>query len=271
MPTVDGKNVDFEEAIASFRQKIRLPTQTWTDLWEGIHARAFVVAGAQRDGLLADFKRAVDKGLADGTTIEAFRKDFDALVARHGWSYKGGREWRSKVIFETNLRTAYQAGRWEQIQRNAEKMPYLRYVAVLDAETRDDHRTWHGTVLRADDPWWDTHYPPNGWGCRCIVQQLDQSDLDRYGYEVSAEAPQVEMVDRTVNTPDGPVAVRVPQGIDPGWGYNVGKGRGPREPTCSPRNGTANGSRSTRRAETGRPIPAGSIRRRRWRNSAHAP
>ena len=79
---------------------------------------------------------------------------------------------------------------------------------------------------RADDPWWETHYPPNGWGCRCIVQQLAEADLDRYGYEVSPEAPPVAMTERTLNTPDGPVAIQVPEGIDPGWSYNVGKSAG---------------------------------------------
>ena len=33
-----------------------------------------------------------------------------------GWA-NGGRNWRTRVIFETNLRTSYAAGRWQQLQR----------------------------------------------------------------------------------------------------------------------------------------------------------
>ncbi len=229
MPEVEGTNVGFDEAIGFFRNKVRLPTETWTDLWQGMHARGFVIAGAQRDALLEDFQGAIGKALDEGTTLAAFRDDFDRIVARHGWSYRGGRGWRSRVIFETNLRTAYQAGRWQQIQRLKDRMPFLRYVSVLDARTRRQHAAWHGTVLPADDPWWQTHYPSNGWGCRCIVQQLSQDDLERYGYRISDEAPPMRMETRTINTPDGPVSIQVPSGIDPGWSYNVGEaafGRG---------------------------------------------
>lgn len=229
MPVVDGRRVDFEEAIAFFRQKLRLPTETWTDLWQGQHARAFVVAGARQASLIEDFQTAVMRGLEEGTTLAAFREDFDRTVARHGWSYRGGRNWRSRVIFETNMRTAYAAGRWQQIQRVKGARPYLRYVAVLDARTRLEHRAWHGTLLHADDPWWRTHYPPNGWGCRCIVQQLSADDLEAFGYEVSDQAPPVNWQHRTVNMPEGPASLRVPRGIDTGWSYNVGEagfGRG---------------------------------------------
>lgn len=214
--------VPFKEAIEFLRKKVNLPSRTWTDLWQGQHARAFVVAGAVKGQLVADFHEAVVRAIGEGLTIADFRKDFDKIVADHVWSYKGGRNWRSAVIFNTNMRTAYAAGKWEQAQRLKDRRPYLRYVAVQDERTRPEHLEWHGKVLSVDDPWWETHYPPNGWNCRCTVQQLSAADAERLGYEISDEAPPVDMETRSVNTPDGPVAVKVPKGIDTGFGYNVG-------------------------------------------------
>jgi hypothetical protein len=37
-----------------------------------------------------------------------------------------------------------------------------------------------GTVLPVDDPFWDTHYPPIGFNCRCGVRSLSESELERY-------------------------------------------------------------------------------------------
>ncbi len=49
--------------------------------------------------------------------------------------------------------------------------------------------TPRGTVLPWDHPFWRTHYPPNGWRCRCAVQQLGKDDLERFGLEVSENPP----------------------------------------------------------------------------------
>lgn len=86
-------------------------------------------------------------------------------------------------------RTGHARERWERIKRVAEARPYLRYVAVLDQRTSEGHRHWHGTVLRWDHPWWRDHFPPNGAGCRCSVQQFSADDLADLGYEPSAKAP----------------------------------------------------------------------------------
>lgn len=214
--------VNPQEAIDFLRKKLRLPTESWTDIWQEMHSRAFVVAGAQTDALLQDFHEAVTKAIAEGRTLEQFREDFDRIVAEHGWSYRGSRNWRSRVIFQTNLRMAYAAGRWEQVQRVKAQRPYLRYVAVMDARTRPLHASWHDTVLPADDPWWKTHFPPNGWNCRCTVQSLDERDLARYGLSVSAKAPEINWVERVINTSAGPRTVLVPEGIDPGFAYRPG-------------------------------------------------
>ena len=109
-------SLPFSEQIAFFRRKLNLPTRAWTDIWTAEHDWAFVVAGANRDAIVADFRAAVEKAIADGTTLEAFRNEFDAIVAKHGWDYNGGRDWRSRVIYETNLNTSYAAGRYEQLQ-----------------------------------------------------------------------------------------------------------------------------------------------------------
>lgn len=211
------------EAIDFLRGKLDLPTRTWLDIWQEAHSAAFVVAGAESKALVADFHDAVAKAIEQGETLETFRKDFDRIVAEHGWSYQGSRNWRSQIIFQTNLRMAYAAGRWQQIERVKEARPYLRYVHLdPQAHPRPLHRSWHNTVLPVDDPWWRTHFPPNGWYCHCSVQSLNARDVERYGLKVSAEAPPVEWVERTVGSGDTRKTVRVPEGIDPGFAYRPG-------------------------------------------------
>ncbi len=125
----------------------------------------------RRPSCCRDLRDAVQKAIVDGGTLEQFRRDFDEIVARHGWEYTGGRNWRTRVIFETNLRTSYAAGRYAQLKANTVAFPYWQYKhSHLDKVPRPLHVTptpvgWNGLVLRHDDPWWDVHYPPNGWGC----------------------------------------------------------------------------------------------------------
>jgi len=226
---VDRFNLPFEEAIQYFKGKVKLPTERWDDLWQGMHSRAFVVAGGMRDDMLADMHQAVNKGIAEGTTLTEFRKDFDKIVERYGWQYKGGRNWRTAVIFNTNLSTAYHAGHYKQMTDPAvlKARPYWRYIRSNSANPREQHRGWHNTVLPADDPWWDTHYTPNGWGCKCGVVSLSERQVERLverakntAHPVKRSAPPAEYYEWTDKAGK---THRIPKGIDPGWDYNVGK------------------------------------------------
>jgi hypothetical protein len=220
---IDPTSLPFDEAIAFYRQKVNLPTEHWNDLWEGMHARAFVVAGATKAELLADLRGAIDKAIAEGTTLETFRKDFDGIVAKHGWSYNGERGWRTGVMLETNMRTAYAAGRYQQLTdpELLKDRPWWKYVHGDSKHPRPLHLSWNGTVLRYDDPWWQTHFCPNGWGCNCKVHSLSADDLKELGKAGPDTAPD----DGTYTWTDkrtGEVR-EIPKGIDPGWGYNVGE------------------------------------------------
>jgi len=225
---VSATSLPFREQNEFFRRKLNLSTNGWTDVYNREHDFAFVVAGANRDDLVADFRTAVEKAIADGATLESFRKDFDRIVAKYGWSYNGGRNWRSRVIYETNMRSSYMAGRYEQLMAVREERPYWQYLHSDAVEhPRPLHESWNGLILRWDDPWWETHFPINAWGCQCSVRALSDADLARMGKSGPDQAPPIVMETRTIGqrSPDGPRVVEVPAGIDPGFEYTPGRSR----------------------------------------------
>lgn len=230
-----------EEAIRFLEAKGFRIGFDWRDVFGEENALAFTVAKVAEEDLLADIRAEVQRALDEGTTLADFRKRLTPYLQSRGWwgrrevtdpvtgevrTAQLGSAHRLKLIYDTNLRTAHAAGKWARIERLKESRPYLRYVATLDERTRDRHAAWHDTVLPVDHPFWRTHYPPNGWNCRCSVQQLSARDLERFGLAPS-DAPEVTTRPWT-NARTGEVR-EVPDGIDPGFDHNVGlEGRDPR-------------------------------------------
>jgi hypothetical protein len=222
--SIDALNLPPEEAIRFFRAKVNTPTRAWDDLRHGAHARAWSVAGVQADDMLADIRRAMDKAIAQGTTLDEFRRDIAPLLGELGWADRGPGYvgWRTRVIYETNMRTAYAAGRYAQMTDPdvLAARPFWRYRHSGKRDARPQHKAWDGLVLRADDPFWQSHYPPNGWGCGCYVQSLGPRDLARAGKTAPDEAPPAGT--RPYRDPNTGEISALPAGIDPGWDYNVG-------------------------------------------------
>lgn len=222
---VDGFKQPFKEQIDYFTQKRVKPTKVWTDAMRGVHDRAFVVAGGTDLDMLSDFQTAIARAIEDGTSLDKFRQDFDRIVAQYGWSYKGERGWRTRVIFETNIRTSYMAGRLKQM-RDPDVVKLRPFWEYREGETRTPqtprplHLKWHGLILRFDDPWWDTHFPPNGWLCSCGVRTLSLADLKRRGKDGPDEAP-ADLMRPHLDPVTGQLS-EIPQGIDYGWDYMPG-------------------------------------------------
>jgi len=220
-----GDLVQFKEAIATFKNKSLLPTKSFDELRGLIHSKAFTVAGATKLQLLQDLYSAVTHSIENGETITDFRKRFDKTVATHGWSYNGKRGWRTQTIYQNNKNTARAAGRWQQQLRTAKTRPFLLYLTAGDERVRALHNKWHYIVLPIDHPFWTTHYPPNGWGCRCKVMSVNERDIKRMGLKItnseslSKYLTPIENIDEKT----GEFITKLP-GIDIGWDYNPGKG-----------------------------------------------
>lgn len=225
-----------EEAIAFFRAKGFRIGFNWQDVFRQEHVRAFTVAKAMSRDLLEDIRAAVDRAISEGTTLATFRKDLQPTLEAKGWWGKKimldpatgshelvqlGSPRRLKTIFDTNVRTAYQAGKWERVQRTKAAFPYLEYSAVMDGRERPEHGTWDGIILPVDHVWWDTHYGPCDWNCRCTAIARSQRMLDRAGKTVSAVPTANDLLPWT-NTRTGETGM-LEAGIGKGWDYNVGK------------------------------------------------
>ncbi len=223
------------EAVAFFRRKFPLRSFDFRDVEAEEHAVAFTMAKAMQLDVLRTVQEELERQLREGPDLRAFRASLEPRLRALGWwgrrkrvdpltgeerTVTLGTPRRLETIFRTNVRTAYAAGAWARQRRLAERAPWLLYDAVLDSRTRPKHREWDGTVLRWDDPWWGTHYPPNGWNCRCSVIQLDDADLRERGLSPGV-APR-GLVRRWVNPRTGRVR-EVPEGVDPAWAYHVGR------------------------------------------------
>ncbi len=227
MPSISYGSVPFPQQIDFIRQKLNIPTRHWTDIYGQEHDWGFVVAGANRDALVADFHETINKMADQGLTLEDFRKDFDNIVSKHGWDYNGGRNWRSRVIYETNLFSSYNAGRFEQLWEDRDALPYWQYHHN-DAVThpREHHLAWDSLILPAEHPWWKGRFPPGGWGCQCYVTGLSEYDMQQQQLKLGdAPAEKWQMVEIGQRSPSGPRTVRVPEGIDPGFEYTPGRAR----------------------------------------------
>jgi hypothetical protein len=212
----------FDEQVAFFRQKLGrlVPTRRWTDMMREAHDSGFMVAGAAKADLLADLAAAVDRGIAEGTGLDAFRADFKAIVERNGWhdftgsGSRAGVAWRTRTIYTTNAATSYAAGRNAQLADAGFALRVYRHNDSV-RHPRPLHLSWNNVVLPADHPFWATHSPPNGWGCRCyVLGARSERGARRLGGDPEKALPQNW---RTLDPRTG-----APVGIDRGWDHAPG-------------------------------------------------
>ncbi|MDA8488559.1 phage head morphogenesis protein [Kluyvera sp. Awk 3] len=252
-----------KEALDWLRSKKLKPGFDYRDVWREEQSVGFTVAKMTQLDLLQDVKAILEEALESGQTFAQFRETLKPLLVKRGWwgqqkmddpltqetrLVQLGSDRRLRTIYDTNMRTARSAGQWDRIERTRRAMPYLLYTLGPSREHRQEHQQWADLCLPVDDPFWQTHIGPNGWGCKCGVRQVSKHEyqqlqqngvtrtvqlLDDNGnptghvtretVPVRTTAPPIKRV-KWLNKRTGEEEM-VPEGIDPGWDYNPGTGR----------------------------------------------
>ena len=182
-------------------KKAVLPSETWQGIDFAAHSHAFAITGAVKLEFLHDVKKSIEDAANNGTGFAKWKKQFRAAVKGHGGdneintkpsgevtATEAGNlhipllsKWRQRVIYETNMKSAYAAGKYARLtdEDGLTNFPYWQYVHGYYGkpnEPRDEHVKWDGMILPANHPWFDTHFPPNGWNCNCGVEQISAKE-----------------------------------------------------------------------------------------------
>lgn len=211
-----------KEAVRYLADKRGQPSDGWETVSAQAHQHAFTVAQTAGFDVLGDIKSAIEQARDQGWSHKQFQEYLKPLLQAKGWwgqavdpetgeimkMYPGtskpvryGTPARLRLIYDTNMATSHAAGRRERQLATAKLFPYWRYVAVMDGRTRPTHRALGGKVFPADHPFWSVNYPPQGFRCRCTVQALMQSQVDKAGIPV--EPSEGEFVERQVPVNSG--------------------------------------------------------------------
>lgn len=234
-----------KEAIAFLEQKGYTLGFNWHEVWQEAHAKAFTVAGVLKQDILIDIHQSLLEAQYNGIPQKEWEKQIIKTLHRKGWigdtpdliadengELLGKRltPRRLHTIYQTNMRAAERVGEYKAMREIMHLRPYWRYVAKNDNLTRPAHAQLHNSVYHADDPFWHTFYPPNGWNCRCKVYAVKKRDVEREKDWVLRETKSEDFeeytetvggVERTLK------AYRLPSGklfkTDAAFNYNAGQ------------------------------------------------
>lgn len=222
-----------KEVVDYFDRRSTRPIFRWDEIAPREHALSFTVARTAGFDVLDDIHKATRKAVVDRIPFSEFRDQLAPILRQKGWwgekrvidprtgeiaKVQLGSLRRLDLIYDANIRSAEAAGDWSRIQRVKDVLPYLEYLTSTSERKRPLHLSWVGTTLLASDSWWSTHYPPNGWRCKCRVRSRA---VPREGAQLTR--PPLNL--RPWSNGTTGESRLVPAGIDPGWDNNPGKVR----------------------------------------------
>lgn len=173
---------------------------SWAKLGTAARQRGFTVAEVTTLDVIHQVWLALDDAIARGATFDEFKKTVGPVLVAEWHGTVENPPDRLDTIFRNNVMAANNAGRHAQQMDPAilSRRPYLQYVDIDDNRECPICTACHGTILRWDDPWWDTHTPLLHHRCRCRRRSLTQAQAEAQGI---TESPTQEQADKGFGAP----------------------------------------------------------------------
>lgn len=138
------------------------------NIFQGIKRNAAIFSAYKNQAVNAELYRELVDARGQKVALQAFLDKAAGVLKRHHKDYL-----QAELV--TSMSAAQTAAKWQNIEARKHIYPNLKYQTANDERVRQSHKILDGAIYPVDDPFWDTHYPPNGWRCRCDVVQTDET------------------------------------------------------------------------------------------------
>lgn len=169
-------NHPLEKALGSFIKREVVTRPVFDQMVRSAKARAFTVAGAVEDEVLATVQAELASQLHLGTDLRNFKTQVKNRLESAGWTPVNPSH--VETVYRTNLATAYNDGRFAQVTDPLvqELRPYLQMMTATDSRVRPNHRQANGLIFRTEEIE-RANLPPWHYNCRCRFRSLSERQL----------------------------------------------------------------------------------------------
>jgi SPP1 gp7 family putative phage head morphogenesis protein len=187
-----------EEAVKFFSGKVPMTREEFDALTDKLMSEAFYVTGLEKLNIEKDVKALLTDALKNGMDLKDFKFKLDELQVKYATPVYGREgtvgqsilDYHAETVFRTNMMSAYNEGRREMYSDPDVKayFPAYEYTAIMDGRTSDICIGLDGKIYLADDPIWDSIWPPNHFNCRSTVVTVNKYDFNQ---DMISEPPTV--------------------------------------------------------------------------------
>lgn len=121
----------------------------------------FIFSGLKTHAQLLEASRLLLNDKGEIKSFNAFANDVNSIQTNYNQTYL-------EAEYQFAVSSAQMAGKWADISDDY----HLQYRTAKDDKVRESHQALDEITLPADDAFWKSYYPPNGWRCRCNAAEV---------------------------------------------------------------------------------------------------
>jgi SPP1 gp7 family putative phage head morphogenesis protein len=112
-----------------------------------------------------DVVNKLNAQLPNSRTFEEFKKNTAGIA-------EAANENHLRTEYNYAWQVAQNAAEYQRMAEEKDLYPFWEYRTAGDSRVRPAHRLLDKKVFKADDPFFQSVWPPLDWGCRCYVKPL---------------------------------------------------------------------------------------------------